>query len=66
MIYQITKIVIRCLVDGGISMHNKKGPKTLRGQVNKMMTGDGRKNPKDPSVALNEILFGKQPLKKKK
>ncbi|ADC68889.1 conserved hypothetical protein [Methanocaldococcus sp. FS406-22] len=40
---------------------SKKGPKTARGMINKMLTGDGRKKP-----TLERILGLEEPKKKKK
>ena len=40
----------------------KKGPKTARGMYNKMMTGDGRKN---PAKEIERMLFGDNKRRKK-
>ncbi len=40
----------------------RKEPKTIRGQLRKGMTGDGRKN---IGTKMREDLFGKKPKKKR-
>ncbi|GEM_PF-6281885 len=38
---------------------DKKGPKTMKGAINKALTGDGRKDPmKEIYRGVDEILFG--------
>ncbi len=45
---------------------DKKGPKTMRGIVNKALTGDGRKSPmKELERDLDRMLFGGSSTSKK-
>ena len=39
------------------------GPKTIRGNTRKLLSGDGRKNPR---TAMGEAVFGKNKKSKKK
>jgi hypothetical protein len=47
-----------------MGIYGKNGPKTTRGTLNKMVTGDGRKNyPTQTSNEINELsggIFGKK------
>ena len=63
IIYTYNKLFIMTLISnliGGIMAN--KGPKTARGAMRKMLTGDGRKN---LDTAVSETLFGKKKTKKK-
>lgn len=52
--------------------NSQKGPKTLRGQERKLMTGDGRKSTpiekaiKEANKAVEEAVFGKKKQVKRK
>ncbi|GBE55947.1 hypothetical protein BMS3Bbin16_00142 [archaeon BMS3Bbin16] len=46
-------------------MFDKKGPKTIKGQMRKMVTGDGRVNPKIPESPIKKVDFDKKKELKK-